>query len=77
MLVPGVTPPRVIMILAGCTTFGTQGAVEFVSRPDSIGKMLKEMSGSANEMKPFEALLHVKIARGVPADTELVTLRLR
>jgi hypothetical protein len=40
-LVPGATPSRMVMILAGTTTFGTQGAVEFVSRPDSVGKLLQ------------------------------------
>ena len=77
VLVPGPTPPRVVMILAGTTTFGTQGAVEFVSRSDSVEKILQQMPGSATEMKPFEALLRVKIARGVPVDTGLVALRSR
>jgi hypothetical protein len=77
VLVPGATPPRMVMILAGTTTFGTQGAVEFVSRPESVSKMLQEIPGSASEMKPFEALLRVKVARGVPVDTELVALRPR
>jgi hypothetical protein len=77
VLVPGATPTSFVMILAGTTTFGTQGAVEFVSRPDSVEKLLEKMPGSANEMKPFEALLHVKVARGVPVDTELVALRSR
>ena len=77
VLVPGATPLRVVMILAGTTTFGTQGAVEFVSRPDSVAKMLQEMPGSVTGMKPFEALLRVKVARGVPVETELVALRPR
>lgn len=77
VLVPGATQLRVVMILAGTTTFGTQGAVEFVSRPDSVAKMLQEIPGSATYMKPFEALLRVKVARGVPVDTEMVALRLR
>jgi hypothetical protein len=76
-LVPGSSPGRYIMVLAGTTTFGTQGVVEFVSRPDSVEKLLRELPGSATEMKPFEALVRVKIARGVPLDTELVAVRLR
>jgi len=76
-LVPGVTPNRFVMILAGTTTFGTQGAVEFVSRADSVERLLKQMPGSASEIKPFEALVRVKIARGVPLETELVALRER
>lgn len=77
VLVPGATPPEMVMILAGTTTFGTQGAVEFVSQTESVQKLLSKIPGPANGMKPFEALLHVKIARGVPVDTELVALHLR
>lgn len=76
-LVPSVSPQRMVMILAGTTTFGTQGAVEFVCRPDSIAKLMQEIPGSANEMKPFEALVRVKIARGVPLETELVSVHAR
>ena len=76
-LVPAMSPGRYVMILAGTTTFGTQGAVEFVSRADTVDKVLQEIPGSASEMKPFEALVRVKIARGVPLDTELVALRPR
>ncbi len=76
-MVPGMTPDRFVMILAGTTTFGTQGAVEFVSRPDSVEKLMQGMPGSGNGMKPFEALVRVKIARGVPLETELVALRPR
>jgi hypothetical protein len=76
-MVPGVSPDRLIMILAGTTTFGTQGAVEFVCRPDAVEKLMQELPGSTNEMKPFEALVRVKIARGVPLETELVAVRRR
>ena len=75
-LVPGVSPERYVMILAGTTTFGTQGAVEFVCRPDSAEKLLRSIPDSnAGQIKPFEALVRVKIARGVPVDTELVASR--
>ena len=76
-LVPGESPQRLVMILAGTTTFGTQGAVEFVCRSASVEKLLQEMPGSAREMQPFEALVRVKIARGVPLETELVSVRRR
>jgi hypothetical protein len=75
-LVPGIESGRYVMILAGTTTFGTQGAVEFVCRQDSVAKLLKEIPDlSAGAMKPFEALVRVKIARGVPVETELVAVR--
>ena len=76
-LVPGVGRQRMVMILAGTTTFGTQGAVEFVCRPDSVEALMRALPGSATEMKPFEALVRVKIVRGVPLETELVSVRAR
>lgn len=77
VFVPGATSERVVLILAGTTTFGTQGAVEFVSTPDSVAKLLQRLPGSPTHMKPFEALLHVKIAREVPVNTELVAVHSR
>ena len=77
-LVPGVGSGRFVMILAGTTTFGTQGAVEFVCRQDSLEKLLRAMPDSgAGPIKPFEALVRVKISRGVPVETELVAMRPR
>jgi hypothetical protein len=75
-LVPGLAPGRFLLILAGTTTFGTEGAVEFVSRTDSVERLLNEIPGAtARQMKLFEALVRVKIARGVPLETELVAVR--
>lgn len=77
-LVPGNGSGQYVMILAGTTTFGTQGAVEFVCRQESVEKLLHEIPGSgAGPIRPFEALVRVKIARGVPVETELVTVRAR
>ena len=75
-LVPGLNPSRSVLIIAGTTTFGTQGAVEFVCRQESVQQVLLRLSVSdAGEVKPFEALLRIKIAKGVPVESELVSLR--
>lgn len=75
-LIPGLNPPRWEMIIAGTTTFGTQGGVEYVCRERSVQQLLLRLSVSeTGEIKPFEALLHVKVAKGVPVETELVSLR--
>lgn len=75
-LVPGMNPARSVLILAGTTTIGTQAAAEFVCRQDSLEQLLLRLSVSDNgEMKPFEAVLHVKVARGVPVGSQLVALR--
>ena len=75
-LMPGLNPSRSQLIIAGTTTFGTQGAVEYVCREQSVQDLLLRLSLSdSGEIKPFEALLHVKIAKGVPVETTLVSLR--
>lgn len=77
-LLPGLDPSRSILILAGNTTFGTQAAVEYVCREDSVQELLHRLDVSKpSDLKPFEALLHVKIAHGVPVVTELVSVRKR
>ena len=77
-LSPGLDPSRSILILAGNSTFGTQAAVEFVCREDSLKELLQRLNVSkAGDLEPFEALLHVKIAHGVPVMTDLVAVRKR
>jgi hypothetical protein len=75
---PGPNPARFVMILAGTTTFGTEGAVEFVSRQDAVKTLLARLGvRPGRDIEPFEALLHVKVTRGVPVETELVAIRKR
>ncbi len=75
---PGLDPSRSILILAGNSTFGTQAAVEYVCREASLKELLQRLKVSKpGELKPFEALLHVRIAHGVPVMTDLVSVRNR
>ena len=77
-LLPGLDPSHSILILAGNSTFGTQAAVEYVCREDSLKELLQRLKVSrTSDLKPFEALLHVKIAHGVPVMTDLVSVRSR
>jgi hypothetical protein len=77
-VIAGVDPSRSVMILAGTTTFGTQGAVEFACRPDSVEHLLRQITKArSGPIGRFEALVRVKIARGVPLESELVDLRQR
>jgi hypothetical protein len=77
-LLPGLDPSRSILILAGNSTFGTQAAVEYVCRENSLKELLQRLQVIApGDLKSFEALLRVKIAHGVPVVTELVALRNR
>ena len=77
-LVPGIDPARSVLILAGTTTFGTEAAAEYVCREDSLEELLRRLGVSrAPDLKPFEALLHVKVTHGVPVMTDLVSIRKR
>jgi hypothetical protein len=75
-LVHGLNPARHVMILAGTTTIGTQAAVEYVCARDSVEELLRRLALPAGaELKPFEALLRVKVTRGVPVGIQLVAVR--
>src|ERR1700730_4292457 len=75
-LVKGLNAGQAVLILAGTTTLGTQGAVKYVARQIPIQDLLPRLPVSqTGELKPFEAVIRVKVTRGVPVGTELVALR--
>ena len=77
-LMQGLDSAHSMLILAGTTTMGTQAAAEYVCREDSLTELLRRLGVSkAGELKPFEALLRVKVTHGVPVITDLVAVRKR
>jgi hypothetical protein len=75
--VKGINPDHSELILAGTTTIGTQAAVEYVTRENYLAELLKKMNVTKpSELKPFEAVIQVKVARGVPVESSLVALRI-
>jgi hypothetical protein len=76
-LVHGLNPARHVMILAGTTTIGTQAAVEYVCEKDSVEELMRSLAPNGEEIRPFEALLRVKVTRGVPVGIQLVAVRHR
>jgi hypothetical protein len=75
-LKPGLDPSHSMLILAGTTTVGTQAAAEYVCREDSLAEMLQRLGISTpGDLKPFEALLRVKVTHGVPVKTDLLAVR--
>jgi hypothetical protein len=77
-LVPALSPGRRALILAGRTTFGTQGAAEFLLDGDSVLTLVNRLGRASPEKLPFfEALLRVKISGGVPVQPELILLKYR
>jgi hypothetical protein len=75
-LVHGITPEHSELILAGTTTIGTQAAVEFVTRDNYLNDLLQRMKVTKpSDLKPFEGVIQVKVARGVPVESSLIALR--
>jgi hypothetical protein len=73
----GINPEHSELILAGTTTIGTQAAVEFVTRENYLNDLLQRMKVTKpSELRPFEAVIQVKVVRGVPVESSLVALRL-
>jgi len=75
-LTKGLDRSHSVLILAGTTTIGTQAAVEYVCQQNSLEQLLLRLSVSnSGEVKPFEAVIRVKVAKGVPVGSELIALR--
>jgi hypothetical protein len=72
-LVPALNPSRWALILAGTSTIGTQAAVEFVCREDTVRELLNRAGNPKPGSRPlFEAVLDVHIRGGVPLRSEIV-----
>ncbi len=52
-LLPGVQPGKRMLIFSGLTTFGTQAAVDFVSRPDSTAEILRQITATQRRNSPL------------------------
>ena len=76
-LVKGINPEHSELIFAGTTTIGTQAAVEFVTQRKLFGRAIEENLNvkQPSELKSFEAVIQVKVAKGVPVESSLVALR--
>jgi len=75
-LTKGLDRSHSVLILAGTTTIGTQAAVEYVCQQNTLEQLLSRLSVSNSaEMHPFEAVIRVKVTKGVPVESELIALR--
>jgi len=70
-VLPGMVPGRRIVIMAGVTTSGTQGAVEFATSPDAMQELVGALGQTREGRKVlpeyFECVLRVQVARGLEA----------
>ena len=72
-LKPGMQSGKRTLIFCGLTTLGTQAAVEYAARKDTLAELLKSVS-TGGEVHPFEALLAVTLEGGVPIQSKLVAV---
>jgi hypothetical protein len=76
-LVPGLNPSRWSLILAGTSTIGTQGAVEYVCREDTVRDLLGRMGTAGSPRPTFEAVIEIQIKGGVPIHSSIVAFHAR
>jgi hypothetical protein len=77
-LEPGLNPSRWSLILAGTSTIGTQGAVEYVCREDTVRELLTRMGPASPDARPrFEAVIEIQIKGGVPIRSNIVAFHSR
>lgn len=75
-LVRAINPEHYALILAGTSTLGTQAAVEYVTKENYLASLLKALNvAEPGQLAPFEAVIRVKVAKGVPVESDLVALR--
>jgi len=72
--VPGLNKDHKILLAAGTTTIGTEAAVEYLCHVDTL-RVLVDKLGPQTPDQNFEAVLYLKIARGIPVKTELIAIR--
>jgi hypothetical protein len=76
-LLPGPDPEKRVMILSGLTTNGTQAAAEFATSENGSKELMQAAGTTGDTVRPFEAILHVRISQGVPIDSKLAYLHKR
>ena len=67
-----------LLILAGITTFGTQAAAEYVTKPEYVKDLISHLSTPSGQGAPklppyFQILIRVKVNGGVPVQISYVT----
>lgn len=77
-LLRGLDEKHRLMILAGITTFGTQAAAEYVTKPEHIKDLIAHLDTSQSGDSPklpsfYQVLIKVKVNGGVPIQISYVT----
>ena len=73
-LVPGLEAKTHILVVSGLTTIGTQTAVEYLCRPESIAAIAQQAGVANGEIQTFEAVLQITVSKGVGVNAKLILL---
>ncbi len=74
-LARGINPSYYVLVLAGTSTIGTGAAVEYVCHSNTLRTLIEALKhANGTPGKPFEAILDVHIAGGVPMESDLVAI---
>lgn len=75
-LTKGFAPGKTILLLQGTTAVGTQAAAELFCHEGSIERFLARVAPARSaKLRPFEAVIRVKVVNGVPLGSEVVAYR--
>ena len=66
-VLPGSAPDRRIMVLAGLTTSGTQGAADFACSPTALSSLRKMLGSREAFPRYFQCVLRVETSKGLDA----------
>ncbi len=75
---PGVTGERMIMVLAGIYSEGTEAAAEFVTNGaylNELNQRLRQLGAQSGTPRYYQALLKVRVENSYPTKVSLVTVR--
>ncbi|HZS05128.1 MAG TPA: hypothetical protein VFD58_09865 [Blastocatellia bacterium] len=77
-LLQGLSGKNRLLILAGITTYGTQAAAEYVSRPEYIRELIAHLNTAPPGQPPklpddYQILIRVKVNGGVPIQVSYVS----
>jgi hypothetical protein len=71
---PGLHGSGEILVLAGSSTESTRAAVEFVTRPEYVASLVRQMHERGGIPQWFQVVIHVRFKSKTPIAIELVTM---
>jgi hypothetical protein len=73
-LLPGLQPETRVAVFSGLSTVGTQEAVDFLTQPSSIQRLIDTVGTDNRLLKPFEAVLRIDTSAGVAMNASFLAI---